>query len=183
MWPAKPTALARGCPRFCCLRWLMYNDNNNETHGKTHPDNNAYCRHIGYLAAFIHSYLANGVMPSAVLKYIASGIFGSSEYMGGAAMPIIGLAVHYAIALSCTACFFWLYPKWPLLRKNILLNSVLIAVVAWVVTTQMIIPLSRAAQGNVNLYNALIAIGILFICVGLPIACSAKQYFRQTLIC
>src|SRR5690606_35052480 len=120
------------------------------------------------VAAFIHSYLAAGVTPSMVLKYIASGLFGSSAFHGGAEMLFVGLAVHYLIAFLCTACFFLLYPKWALLQKSILLNSVLIALIAWLVTDQMIVPLSRAAQGAFDFRHASLAIGILIICIGLP---------------
>lgn len=134
---------------------------------------------LDIMAAFIRSYLMDGVMPSTVLKYIASGFFGTKAFDSRAEMPIVGLTVHYVIAFSCTACFFWLYPQWSLLRKSIFLNSVLIAVIAWLVTNQVIIPLSRAAQGRGDLLDASLAIGILIVCVGLPIAYSAKQYFGR----
>ena len=134
---------------------------------------------LDILAAFIRSYLTNGVMPSAVLTYIASGLFGAKAFDSGAEMLIAGLAVHYAIAFSCTVCFFGMYPQWSLLRKSIFLNSLLIALIAWLVTTQVIIPLSRATGGGFDFLAALVAIGILIICVGLPIAYAAKQYFNR----
>ena len=133
---------------------------------------------LDIMAAFIHSYLTDNVRPSTVLKYIASGLFGTKAFDSSVEMLMVGLAVHYTIAFSCTACFFGLYPKWSLLRKSIFLNSVLIAVIAWLVTTQVIIPLSRATQGEGDFLDTSLTIAILIICVGLPIAYSAKQYFN-----
>ncbi|NJN34943.1 MAG: hypothetical protein HC817_12505 [Saprospiraceae bacterium] len=63
------------------------------------------------------------------------------------------------------------------MHKNIALNSALIAVVAWLVTTQFIIPLTPVKQPPFNFFNALQAVAILYLCIGLPIAYVAKQYF------
>jgi hypothetical protein len=130
-------------------------------------------------AAFIQSYIMNGVMPSTVLMYIASGIFGEQAFSGGTGIMALGLLVHYLIALSCTACFFWFYPRVSFLRKSIVLNSIIIALVAWVVTTRIIIPLSRIQTGSFNLSRAFIAVLILIVCIGLPIAYNARRYFSR----
>jgi hypothetical protein len=128
-------------------------------------------------AACIHSYIMNGTMPSVVLKYIASGVFGNAAYSGAVGMIAFGLLVHYFIALACTASFFWLYPKWPFLWKSIVLNSILIGLVAWVVTTRIIIPLSRVQQGSFDLSRAFVAICILIVCIGFPIAYTSRKHF------
>lgn len=134
---------------------------------------------LDILAAFIRSYVTDGVPPSTVLKYIASGAFGNSAFAAGAQMIAFGLLVHYFIAFSCTVCFFLIYPRWPLLRRSIVLNGILIALVAWVVTTRLIIPRSKAAQGPFDLLEASIAIAILIVCVGLPNAYFAKRYYDR----
>ena len=134
---------------------------------------------LDILAAFIQSYVLRDVMPTTVLKYIASGIFGSNAYSGGIDMIAMGLLIHYTIAFSCTACFFWLYPKWHFLKKSIIVNSILIALIAWIVPTQIAVPLSKIEQGTVDIYNAFKAMVILTICIGLPISYRAKHYFNN----
>ncbi len=130
-------------------------------------------------AAFIQSYLVADVMPSRVLKYIASGVFGSDALNGGIGMAAFGLLAHFIIAFSCTICFFWAYPRWKFLTKSIVLNSILIALTAWIVTTHIIVPLSRIKQGSFDLSKALMAIAILIVCIGLPIAIGANQYYAK----
>ncbi|HEX9828500.1 MAG TPA: hypothetical protein VGA80_18030 [Flavobacteriaceae bacterium] len=130
-------------------------------------------------AAFIKSYFVNDVLPSRVLQYIASGIFGSDAFSGGFGIMAIGLLVHYVIAFSCTTCFFWLYPKWGVFKKSMVLNSILIALVAWIVTTRIIVPLSKIKPGQFDISNALVAVAILIVCIGFPIAFSAKRHFGQ----
>ncbi|NOU16493.1 MAG: hypothetical protein HOO91_02910 [Bacteroidales bacterium] len=130
-------------------------------------------------AAFIQSYFMYNVMPSGVLQFISSGILGSAAYSGGFGIIALGLLVHYLIALSCTACFFWLYPKWRIFNLSIWLNSVLIALITWVVTSQIIVPLSRIKHRNFDVHKAFIALTILVICIGIPIAYFAKKYYEQ----
>jgi hypothetical protein len=134
---------------------------------------------LDIIAACIHSYITNGTLPSTVFKYIASGIFGPQAFSGGIGMIAIGLLVHYFIAFACTACFFWLYPKWSFLRINLLLNSVLIGVTAWIVTTRIIVPLSKVGQGSFDLSRAFVALLILIVCIGTPIAYNARQYYAH----
>ncbi|HRD43169.1 MAG TPA: hypothetical protein PLN30_05430, partial [Ferruginibacter sp.] len=91
----------------------------------------------------------------------------------------VGLFFHFMIAFSCTALFFVLFPRFKFLHQSILVNAVLIALVAWVVTNLVVMPLSRVEQGAFIFSRVLIAIGILIICIGLPIAVSAKRYFLK----
>jgi hypothetical protein len=128
-------------------------------------------------AAFIQVYLKNKTMPSAVLKYIASAVFGKAAFAGGYGMMAWGLLFHFIIAFACAAVFFLLYPKLSLLKYSYVLNALLIALVAWVVTHLIVLPVSNVPKGSFNLTNAAIATGILFFCIGLPISILAKRYF------
>ena len=128
-------------------------------------------------AAFIQVYLNNKVLPSAVLKYIASAVFGKAAFEGGYGMMAWGLLFHFIIAFACAAAFFLLYSKLNFLKYSYVLNGLLIAFVAWVVTNLIILPLSNLPGGSFNLTQAVIAAGILFICIGLPISVLAKKYF------
>ena len=73
-------------------------------------------------AACMNAYLSSGVTPDRLLKYIASGLYGKSASTGRFDMMLLGLLVHFIIAFSCTACYFWAYPKLPFLKQNVWLN-------------------------------------------------------------
>ena len=128
-------------------------------------------------AASIQAYVTNKVTPDTLLRYIASGLFGKEAFSGGIAYVLIGLAVHFLIAFSCTVTYFFAYPKIKLLRISVLLSSFFVALVAWIITTRLIIPLSKIQQPPFNLVKAIIAISILYFCVGLPIAFITKSYY------
>lgn len=134
---------------------------------------------LDILAAFLNSYLRNKTSPGIVLQYIASGVMGNIAFEGGYASMALGLFFHFMIAFSCTAIFFVLFPTLKFLNRSVLLNSVLIALAGWAVTNLLVMPVSRVSQGAFVLSRALIAIGILIICIGFPIAISAKRYYLR----
>jgi hypothetical protein len=134
---------------------------------------------LDIMAACIQAYATNGTTPAIVLKYIASGMFGKNAFEGDYGIMAMGLLFHFIIAFACTVVFFMLYPKLKSLHHSILLNSLLIALAAWAVTTQIIIPFSEIKPGFFNIRKATIAVGILFVCVGLPISVMAKKYYSK----
>jgi hypothetical protein len=134
---------------------------------------------LDIIAACTNAYIAAKTTPDIILKYIASGVFGTSAFAGGVGMMIFGLFFHFIIVFACTVSFFWLYPKLPFLKQNIFLNAVLISVVAWFVTNIIIIPLSKIPNRTFDFNSALMAVCILFVCVGLPIAYNANRYYQS----
>jgi uncharacterized membrane protein YagU involved in acid resistance len=133
---------------------------------------------LDILAACTNAYLSAKTTPDIVLKYIACGVFGNSAFAGGVGMMFFGLLFHFIIAFSCTFIFFWLYPKLPFLKQNMMFNAVLIGIIAWIVTNKIIIPLSQIPSSPFNFYQALVAVFILIVCIGVPIAYSAKRFFN-----
>lgn len=128
-------------------------------------------------AAFIQAYITHKIPPLTILKYIAGGVFGKDAFTGGYDMAAFGLLFHFIIAFACALIFFALYPKLKFLKYSVILNSVLIALVAWAVTNLVILPMSRLPKGNFDLSKAAIAAAILFVCIGLPVSIMAKSYY------
>ena len=133
-------------------------------------------------AASFQAWLIKGITPDIVLKYIASGGFGKDSFAGGTGVIVFGLPVHFFIAFACTLVYFLLYPKLKLLRILILLSSLLIALAAWAVTTQVIVPVSKIKPVPFNLTKVLIAMAILYWCIGLPVSFFAKRYYNNKAI-
>ncbi len=132
---------------------------------------------LDIMAACISAYIVNGVKPDRVLKYIASGVFGEKAFSGKLGMMAWGLFFHFVIAFACTAIFFILYPKLKFLQRGIFLNSILIAVIAWLVTNLVIIPLSHVPTPLFTVAGVVRAIAILVLCIGLPISWMTRRYY------
>ena len=129
-------------------------------------------------AACLNAYLSAKLMPETVLRYVASGAFGKFAFTGDNSMILWGLCFHFIIALSCTVCYFLAYSHLSFLHQNLLLSSVLIGVVAWIVTNLGIIPMSQIVPRPFDLSKALIAAAILVVCIGLPIAYNAHKFYN-----
>jgi hypothetical protein len=129
-------------------------------------------------AAFIYVFIKTGDphIPG-VLKFIASGIFGKKALEGGAGMMLTGLFLHYLIASLVTIFFFWIFPKLKLLNK--IITAILYGMLIWAVMNLVVVPLSQVAHRPINPSGALINIGILIICFGLPLSFMAGRFYNN----
>lgn len=134
---------------------------------------------LDILAAFTQFYIKTGKNPTIILKYIARGVFGPDAMQGGIGMMIWGLVFHYLIALGCTLAFFFLYPNVKIMRANKWLTAFVFGILTWVVTTRVIVPLSRITPGPFNLSSALQAMAILVVMIGLPLTFIIGKYYDK----
>jgi hypothetical protein len=131
-------------------------------------------------AACIQAYLYNGTRPAIVLKYIASGLFGKDVFTGGFTYVLTGLLVHYLIVFAIVLFYFLAYKSIKLLHRNAWLSAFFIAIAAWAVTTGIIIPLSKITLPEFDAIKAIIAVGILYICIGLAVALFTNSYYKNS---
>ncbi|MFT3680875.1 MAG: hypothetical protein QM791_11420 [Ferruginibacter sp.] len=129
--------------------------------------------------ACLSAWIQKGISPETVLRYVASGIYGSEAFTGGSSMPVMGLIFHYIIAFSFTILFFFLYPKLEWMRKNKILTAVLYGIFMWAITTRIVLPLSNVKTGPFNLVQALLAIAILVIAIGIPLGYLAGNFYES----
>lgn len=134
---------------------------------------------LDIIAACVQAYLTSNIGPSVILQYIASGLVGKSAFTGGFGIQFLGLFIHYFIAFTCVSIYYFLYPKLKLKKINWIINAAMIAVVAWSVTTLIVVPLSKIPFKTLHFSKSLIAISILFFSIGLPISFFAKRFYQR----
>jgi hypothetical protein len=135
---------------------------------------------LDILSAFIYYYIKSGKTNFLVIfKFIASGLFGKAAGDGGVAMILAGLILHYAIAFSFTIFFFWLYPKMNVLSKNRIVTGIVYGLFVWAVMNLVVVPLSNTVHRPFKIEGALINMGILIVCIGLPLSFMANAFFRK----
>jgi hypothetical protein len=128
--------------------------------------------------AAVNGYMATGKTdPWVVFKHIASGVFGKEAYAGGTGMIIWGVLFHFLIAYGLTVFYFWLYPKVKWLGENKVTAGILYGIFAWVITTQLIVPLSRVQQPPGTIYKYISAMQVLVLFIGLPISLMANKHY------
>lgn len=131
------------------------------------------------LAATIN-FLIHGTGPGKLWRAVASGALGPSARSGGVGIALLGLLFHYIIAFSWTTLYLLIYPKIPLLQKNILLSALLWSIVVWLVMNLAVVPLSRIGRFPTWApWKLLLDLLILCVVIGLPAAWMAKRYYSR----
>lgn len=135
---------------------------------------------LDILSAFIHYFIKTGQgNVFAVLKFVASGVFGKEAFSGGNMMIIAGLILHYIIAFAFTIFFFWLYPKIKFFSRNKILTGIVYGIFIWMIMNLLIVPISNVANRPFNIFNAIINIVILIVLIGIPLSFMADNFYKK----
>ena len=131
-------------------------------------------------AILVYAVILNIATAKSVLQSIASGIHGKEAYNGGWSTAILGLAIHFMIALIFAAIFVLLYPNLKKLIPNAVVLGILYGCLVWLIMNCLVVPFSaigRWPKWNFGFTHLPLAVLILIVCVGLPISLiTAKMY-------
>jgi hypothetical protein len=134
---------------------------------------------LDIIAAFVNYYCKSGKNPLPILKFIASGVFGTTALSGGVAMMVLGLVFHFLIAFGFTLFFFWLYPKIKIMATNKWITAIIYGFFVWAVMNFIILPLSRTPKMPFKPSSAIIAMLILICMIGLPVTWIIGKYYER----
>ncbi len=135
---------------------------------------------LDILSAFIHVFIKTGnFIPLAILKFVASGVFGKDAAAGGSMMVLAGLFIHYSIAITFTIAFFLLYPRIKTLSKNKIITGIIYGILVWAIMNLIVLPFTNVSPRPFNMLNAILNIGILIICVGIPLSLMADSFYKN----
>ena len=111
-----------------------------------------------------------------ILQSIATGLLGPESFNGGAATALLGLVLHFVVALGWTLVFLLLLHQWPWLRRwtassrGAVVAGLIYGAVVWLLMDGVVLPLSRARVTPVTAPWFWIQLATHPFVVGLPIA-------------
>ena len=114
-----------------------------------------------------------------LLQGIASGVLGASAFAGGSATALLGLTLHYLIALIWTLVFVAAFRTFGRLRRNLVLTGIAYGIIVWFVMNLVVLPLSNVSRAPFHPRAAAIAAIILILCIGLPISLVIGRYLPE----
>jgi len=130
----------------------------------------------GTLDAIAAIIWAHKVPPAAIFQYIASGVFGKAAFVSGSDMVLFGLTFHYLIAIGFTIAWYFAYPLFYKIFRNKYVIACAYGILTWFVMNLVVVPLSKIGPAPFkHLTPILIGMGILIICIGLPVALVADK--------
>jgi hypothetical protein len=135
---------------------------------------------IGYVLVVFG--LWRGANSIKILQGIAAALVGRDAAMsGGFAMAALGLAIHFAIALSVTAVFYALSRKARLLVEQPLIGGPLFGAAVWLVMQFAVLPLTATPPKSFPPPQWWVVFIAHLVCVGLPIALVVRRMERRSI--
>lgn len=110
---------------------------------------------------------------------IASGLLGPSAFQGGIATWILGLALHYFIAILAAAVYYAVSRRLMFLAESPLVCGIFYGIAVFLIMNLIVLPLSAIHFRGPFQYAGLVQ-GILIhmFFVGMPIALSVRRFAR-----
>ncbi|MGB7356451.1 MAG: hypothetical protein WBD06_22300, partial [Acidobacteriaceae bacterium] len=117
----------------------------------------------------------HGQNPIQVLQYIASSLLGPRSVSDGLASAVLGLVLHFAVALVVAAIYILASRRVAVLRTQWVLFGLMYGVAVWVVMNLVVLPLTAVLHGPIT--TAAVVNGVMghALFVGLPSAFFGKK--------
>ena len=125
--------------------------------------------------ACVVSWLRAGVTPVRIFQSIASGLYGASAFTGGAKMALLGVVLHFIIATTWAAVYYFASRYIRFLIQQPVIAGVLYGVIVYLFMNFVVLPLSAVPRRPVPLSGRIIGMLIIIFCIGLPIAIIVRR--------
>jgi hypothetical protein len=133
----------------------------------------------GLIAGTIDAALAFHTFGWRMPLGIASGLLGRRAFQGGRATWLLGLCLHYFIAISAAAIYYAVSRRLKFLTESPVVCGLFYGIAVFLVMNLIVLPLSAIHFKGPFQYSALVQ-GILvhMFFIGLPIALSVRRFAR-----
>lgn len=133
---------------------------------------------IGYVLVLYG--LWRGANSVRILQGIAGGLIGrDAAANGGIATALLGLAIHFAIALSVAAVFYALSRKLRVLVERPWISGPIFGAVVWLVMQVVVLPLTATPPKAFPPSQWWVVFIAHLLCVGLPVALLVRRAERM----
>lgn len=125
-------------------------------------------------SAIVLTLLRGGTI-MRLMQFISSGLLGKSAFQGGLATATLGLALHFLIAFSLVAVFYFASRKLAFLRQYPVPSGIAYGLIVFAVMNLIVLPLSAATPRH-SLSGDLIQIAIHMFIIGLPTSLLIRRF-------
>ena len=141
----------------------------------------------GMISGFLHLLIQQGIVFGLILKtpiisslqFVASGIMGESAFAGGLTTALLGLVLDFIMITIMAGVFIFSVDKIPLLRRNVILGSILYGFGIFIVMNLIVLPLSAApALPAPSLWLRIELVLQHILLIGLPLGILVQQNTR-----
>ena len=134
------------------------------------------CGILDATAASLQAAVTLKVKPQRVFQGVASGLLGPRALEPDAGTAILGLALHFLIALIISTIYVLAAQRLPFLLDHPLIAGGLYGIAVYLVMFYVVLPLSRRPRRPFNLRFALTQLVIHIVIIGWSIALAARYF-------
>jgi hypothetical protein len=110
---------------------------------------------------------------------IAGGLLGKQAFQGGVGTYILGVFLHFFIALSAASVYYGASRKLVFLREYPLICGLFFGAAVNEVMNLVVLPLSALhARGPYKLHDLILGLAVHMVVIGLPISYSVRRFAR-----
>lgn len=121
------------------------------------------------------------ITPTQIFRYIASGLTGPWAFRAGMASVVLGVGIHYAIALFWTAVYWTASGRWGVLARRPVICGLVYGALVYVAMNFVVLPLTRVPHSKAAISMASRVSGVLALlfCVGVTVAVLTARERRR----
>ncbi|MGB6877243.1 MAG: hypothetical protein WBD87_14545 [Candidatus Acidiferrales bacterium] len=118
------------------------------------------------------------ITPYMIFQYIASGLIGMKSFGLGGESVALGVAIHYAIAMTWTVIFYLASRKLLILTRHAAICGIVYGGVVYVIMNFVVLPLTRVphARAAASVASRISGVLALLFCIGLAIALLVRKF-------
>lgn len=120
----------------------------------------------------------SGVKFGIVFQFIASALLGPNSFKGGTATVLLGVGIHYSIALTATLVYYAASRALPILLARALPFGVLYGVAVHLVMQFVVLPMTTLGRRPFHARGFFLQLAVHMIVVGPSIALSLRRFSR-----
>lgn len=114
-----------------------------------------------------------------ILQSVSAGLLGKASVEGGAATAVLGLVLHFFIALSLSAAYYGASRVLPVLYRRPWICGAIYGLGAYVMMNFIVVPLSAAMPGSKDPLWVGLSVLVHMLLIGVPIALAAREAVRR----
>jgi hypothetical protein len=118
--------------------------------------------------------LKAGLSMLRILQSVAAGVLGSRSYGGGNDTALLGLALHYFIAMAMSVAYYVAAMWWPALARHPLQYGALYGLLLYGTMRYIVVPLSAAGRPSADPLWVALSVAVHVVFVGIPIAAATR---------
>jgi len=110
---------------------------------------------------------------------VAAGLLGPQAFHGGAGTYVLGVLLHYFIALSVTAIFYAVSRQLVFMTEHPLVCGLFYGMAVELVMSYIVLPLSALhSKGPYDLHDVIQGLVAHMVFIGLPVAYSVRRFAK-----